>query len=450
LIGRQGWGAPGKDGSVPKLYVERGLLRGQELFLAEGKAYTVGRNTTCALVLDDPMTSRDHFSVAVKDGRFVLRDLGSMNGTYANGARVEKAVELKLGDQVEAGETLFSVLGDDEQRTVGGIVGRDIAGYRIIERVGRGGMGTVYKARQLSLDRIVAFKVLSPNMATDKEFIQRFADEVRAAAKLAHPNVASAFGVGQDGPLHYFVMEYMAGGSLQEKIDREGRVAPDRAVPMLMDVARGLAYAGEHGIVHRDIKPENLMLDEQGVTKIVDLGIACERKGRRRVSQAEGVFGSAHYIAPEQASGEHIDGRADIYGLGATAYHMLSGRTMFAGESQTEIMRKHVEDDPEPIEKVAPWLPKSLSTVVTKMTAKDPDDRYGSAKEVLEALQGLGAGATAATRPVELRHVSQLSGLAAKPKTTSRYERERRSKLLIAALIGALLLIAALVFFITR
>lgn len=417
--------------------------------LVSGKVYTVGRSSSCSLPLTDHLTSREHFRVAEKGGRFYVEDLQSSNGTFVNGNQATKVVELKLGDQIEAGDTLFSLLADDERRTQGGLVGREIAGYKILERVGRGGMGTVYRARQLSLDRIVAFKVLSSSLTWDQEFIRRFTDEVRAAASLAHPNIARALDVGQDGSTPYFVMEYMAGGSIEDSIEKEGRIAPDRVVPMLLDIARGLAYAEERGLVHRDIKPENLMLDEHGVAKIVDLGIACERKGSRRADQSDGVFGSAHYIAPEQASGEKIDSRADIYGLGATAYHMLCGHTMFTGESQAEIMSKHVEEEPEPLQAVAPWVPRSLCAVVERMTAKDPDERYGSARELIQALESLGAGVGGASRPIELRHVDQLGELAEKPRT-DRYQRERRTRRLVAGVIGALLLLAGLVFLLTR
>lgn len=435
---------------MPKLYVERGKLRGQELYLKEGKTYVLGRSSTCSLPVPDALMSREHFCLLVKEGRFFLRDAGSSFGTFLNGTQISKPCEVRLGDQIEAGDTLFSLLPDEERRLEGGLVGREIAGYKILERVGRGGMGTVYRAQQLSLDRVVAFKVLSPSLAWDQEFIQRFTDEVRSAARLAHPNIARALDVGHEGAVHFFVMEYMAGGSIEDRIEAEGRIAPDRAVPMLLDIARGLAYAESQGIVHRDIKPENLMLDEHGVAKIVDLGIAAERKGKGGVDQSEGIFGSAHYIAPEQASGENIDSRADIYGLGATAYHMLSGRTMFSGESQVEIMRKHIEEDPEPLDAVAPWVPHSLCAVVTRMIEKDPDDRYGSARELIAALEGLSAGSGAAAgRPIELRHVEQIGGLAAKPKT-SRYERERRSKLIVLALIGGLILLAGLIFLLTR
>jgi len=425
---------------VAKLYAERGPLRGKELLLEEGKVYVIGRESSCALSFADSLVSRQHCTIRVSKGRYFLRDLNSRNGTFVNGDVVHKPVELKLGDQIEVGDALLSLLGDEERATQGGLVGKEIAGYKIMERVGRGGMGTVYRAKQLSLDRIVAFKVLSPSLAWDHEFIDRFTQEALAAARLVHPNIARALDVGKEGNIHYLVMEYMAGGSIEDRIEREGRIAPDRAVPMLMDVARGLAYAEAQGVVHRDIKPENLMLDEQGGVKIVDMGIAGQLDGHRSVAQTEGVFGSPHYIAPEQAAGDRIDHRVDIYSLGATAYRMLSGRTMFTGDSQAEIMAKQVNDEPEPLRRVAPWVPRRLCDIVMKMTAKDPDERFASASDLLLAFEGLSAEA-GSPRPTALRHVPVAS---TRPKL-SRYERQRRNMLIIGGIIGGVVLIVVLI-----
>jgi serine/threonine protein kinase len=423
---------------VAKLYVERGPLRGKELYLEEGKVYTIGRDPACALTFPDSLTSRKHVAVRVHNGAVHLRDLNSKNGTFVNGQEASKPVSLKLGDQVEIGETLVSVLADDERATTGGLIGREIAGYRILERVGRGGMGTVYRAEQRSLGRIVAFKVLSPSLVWDKEFIDRFMHEVRAAARLVHPNIVRALDCGQEEQIYYFVMEFMSGGSLEEKIDREGRIAPDRAVHMLMDVCRGLQYAESQGIIHRDIKPDNLMLDDKGVVKIVDMGIAGYLEGKKKLSQRDGVFGSPHYMAPEQAAGEHIDHRADIYGLGATAYAILSGRTLFRGESQLEIMSKHVNDEPEDLARVAPWVPKRLCQLTMKMLAKNPEDRFKNATDALEALQRLGGQDSRTPRPSELRRVPTSQRNA----TTNRYARQRRSRLIVA---GVLIVLVALV-----
>ena len=426
---------------MAKLYVERGPLRGKELSLEEGRVYTIGRDTGCALTFPDSLTSRQHLSVRCTRGRLVLRDLSSRNGTFVNGQEVRKTVALKLGDQIEVGETLLSLLADDERPTQGGLVGREVAGFEILERVGRGGMGTVYMARQLSLDRIVAFKVLSPSLAWDEESIERFVREARAAARLVHPNIVRALGVGREGAIYYLAMEYMAGGSIEDKIEGEGRIAPDRAVPMLMDVARGLAYAESQGVVHRDIKPENLMLDEHGTVKIVDMGIAGQLEGRRTLAQTEGVFGSPHYIAPEQAAGERIDYRVDLYSLGASAYRMLSGRTVFQGESQTEIMARHVNEDPMPLKRVAPWVPRRFCDVVMRMLEKDPDDRYQSAAEVLEALEGLGGDGTSGPRPSALRNVP---GTERKPRR-SRAARRRRNRVILVGVIAVLVILVLLI-----
>ena len=431
---------------MAKLYVERGPLRGKELHLDEGRVYTIGRDPSCALMFPDSLTSRKHCSIHCTKGRFILRDLNSRNGTFVNGEELQKSVEIKLGDQVEVGEGLVSLLSDEERQTEGGLVGRDIAGFQILERVGRGGMGTVYRAKQLSLDRVVAFKVLSPSLAWDKEFIERFMQEARAAARLVHPNIVRALGVGREGTIYYLAMEYMSGGSIEDKIESEGRIAPDRSLPMLMDVARGLAYAETMGVIHRDIKPENLMLDEQGAVKIVDMGIAGQLEGRRSLSQAEGVFGSPHYIAPEQAAGERIDQRVDIYSLGASAYRMLSGRTVFTGSSQTEIMAKYVNEDPVPLRRVAPWVPKRFCDVVMKLLSKDPDDRYASAGDVLEAFDKLGAEPSGGPRPTALRKVPT----AERKPTMSRYQKQRRNRIILLCVIAALAVLVVVLLLIPK
>ncbi len=424
---------------MAKLYVERGPKRGKELYLEEGKVYTIGRDPSCSLTFPDSLTSRKHVAVRVHGGQIYLRDMESKNGTFVNGQEVRRSVELELGDQVEIGETLISVLADDERATMGGLVGREIAGYQILERVGRGGMGTVYRAEQRSLSRIVAFKVLSPSLVWDREFIDRFMQEVRAAARLVHANIVRALDCGREEKIYYFVMEFMSGGSIEDKIDAESRIAPDRAVPMLLDVCRGIQYAESQRIVHRDIKPDNLMFDDKGMVKIVDMGIAGQLEGKRGMSQKEGIFGSPHYMAPEQATGERIDHRADIYGLGATAYHMLSGRTVFSGESQLEIMSKHVNDEPDDLHQVAPWVPKALCRMTMKMLEKDPARRYPSGGDVLRALQELTGEQTATARPSELRRVPTAKSKPA----TRRYARQRRSRLIVAGVVLVLAILAA-------
>ena len=426
---------------MAKIYVERGPLRGTELHLEEGKVYTVGRDPGCAITFRDSLTSRQHFSLRLHDDRIFLRDLNSKNGTFVNGSDVRRTAELKLGDQIEVGETLLSVLADDERQTEGGLIGREIAGYRVLERVGRGGMGTVYRAEQVRLSRMVAFKVLSPSLAWDKDFIARFMQEVRSAARLVHPNIVRALDCGQEGTIYWFAMEFMTGGTIEDKLEAEDRIAPDRAVPMLIDVARGLHYAESEGVVHRDIKPENLMLDDRGTVKIVDMGIACHLEGRASLAQTDGVFGSPHFMAPEQAAGERIDRRVDVYALGASAYRMLSGRTLFTGESQTEIMAKHVNDEPETLKRVAPWVPRRLCNVVMKMVSKEPDDRHASAAQVIEALEELGANGTRSVRPTELR---RGPGRREKPKF-NRHERRRRNMFLLLGVILGLVLLVALI-----
>jgi serine/threonine-protein kinase len=385
--------------------------------------------------------SRRHLSIRVDSGRVILRDLDSRNGTYVNGSAVTKPLALRLGDQIEVGETIVSVLADDERAGEGGLVGQTLAGYEILQRVGRGGMGTVYQARQVSLDRIVAFKVLSSGLARDEEFIRQFHEEVRAAAQLVHPNIVQALDVGAVGDIRYFVMEYVPGGSVEDRLDREHRIAPDRAVPMLVDVARGLRYTESRSVIHRDIKPDNLMFAESGVVKIIDMGIARLLGKKRHLVQRDGVFGSPHFIAPEQAAGDKIDNRADLYSLGASSYRMLSGRTMFTGESQNEIMAKHVNEEPKPLKEVAPWVPSRLCDLVMVLVEKNPNDRFASADEVLKALETLSAGGPVVPRPTELRRVPVTRDTT----RHARYKKQRRNVMLLTGVILGLVLLVILI-----
>jgi len=416
------------------------------VLLEEGKYYLLGRDSECVLRFRDSLVSRRHISIRVDSGRVILRDLDSRNGTYVNGNPVTRSMELRLGDQVEVGETIVSVLSDDERAGEGGLVGQTLAGYEILERVGRGGMGTVYKARQLSLDRITAFKVLSSGLARDEEFIRQFHEEVRAAAQLVHPNIVQALDVGAVGDIRYFVMEYVPGGSIEDKLDREGRIAPDRAVPMLIDVARGLRYTESQSVIHRDIKPDNLMFAETGIVKIIDMGIARLLGKKRQLIQRDGVFGSPHFIAPEQAAGEKIDNRADLYSMGASAYRMLAGRTMFTGESQAEIMAKHVNEEPRPLKDVAPWVPTRLCDLIMILVEKQPSNRFNNADEVLQALDSLGAGGPAAPRPTELRRVP----VARETTRHTRYKKQRRNKMILIGLIAGLILLVLLILVIPK
>jgi len=270
------------------------------------------------------------------------------------------------------------------------LIGRKLAGrYQVVERLGAGGMGVVYRAEDTWLGRTVAIKVLRPELAADADFLRRFRREAKAAACLSHPNIVSLFDVGQDGDLHYLVMEYVPGHTLEQRLDR-GPLPPGEAVRVASLVAAALEHAHSHDVVHRDIKPQNILLAPGGQVKVTDFGIA--RAGvASTVTHPGAIVGSVHYLAPEQVQGAPGDQQADVYALGVVLYRMLTGRLPFEGENPISVALKHVHEQPVPLRRLAPRTPPGLEKVVMRALRKDPDERYASAGELLADLQGVAA-----------------------------------------------------------
>ncbi len=373
---------------MPKIVIEKGTGRGDTFRIPTGAVLMVGRERGSDIVLADSLVSRKHLRIESRQDGFYLHDMESLNGVFVNGKRIRDA-RINPGDRIQAGECLLSFLEDDERRMSGGFIGREIAGHRIVERIGGGGMGTVYKAIQLSLDRPVAMKVLAQELACDLEFVDRFITEARSAGSLSHRNIVQVFDTGRCGELCYYTMEYMPFGSLGDQIAGGQKLPAANALPMMVDVANGLIYAEKKGIVHRDIKPDNLMIGFDGIVKIGDLGIAKALHDHPKVAQADGVYGSAHFMAPEQALGSDIDCRVDIYSTGATFYRVLTGRTLFDAVSQADILAKQVREQPVPVRNVEPSVPGELAQIIERMVAKRPEDRYRSARDFVGALENL-------------------------------------------------------------
>ena len=325
-------------------------------------------------------------------GEWAVKDLGSKHGTLLNGQRVG-AARLKLGDQLVLGTCRLEVKSASAAarkasvQSVGAARPTDVpeklAGYRIERLIGKGAMGSVYLAVQESLRRPVALKVLAPRLAADHDFVQRFQAEARAAAALSHANVVTVYDVGEENGAHYLSMEFMAGGSLEQKLASGGPLGWKSALGVLIDAASGLSYAESRGIVHRDIKPANLMYSGTGTVKIADLGLATTVEQEAiEVGAAGGrkVFGTPHFIAPEQARGAAVDHRSDLYALGATLYRLLSGKTPFEGASTRDILRALQSEEPRPIGTLVPDLPPELAAIVMRLLAKDPAARFPTAE----------------------------------------------------------------------
>ncbi len=373
---------------MPKIVIDRGGGRGDTFRITDGVSLRVGRDPSCDIVLNDTLVSRKHITIENRDDGVFAQDVDSLNGMYVNGERVSET-RLSPGDRIQAGDCLLSFLEDDERRTSGGLIGREIAGHRIVERLGRGGMGTVYKAIQLSMERAVAMKCLASEFVSDPRVVGLFEREARSAGRLSHKNIVQVFDTGRCHGLCYYTMEFMPFGNIRDQITGGQKLPVLNVLPMMVDVARGLIYAEKKRLVHCDIKPDNLMIGYDGIVKIGDLGIATLLHDGPAPARAGGVFGSAHYMAPEQACGRAVDCRTDIYAMGATFYRVLTGRTLFHGESQKEILLKHVTEKPVPIRKREPSVPKPLAHIIKGMLKKKPDKRYRSAKEFCGDLKRL-------------------------------------------------------------
>jgi len=271
----------------------------------------------------------------------------------------------------------------------------EIGGFELLEKIGQGGMGAVYRARQVAADRIVALKLMKPKLARAKHHLERFLREAKASARLSHPNIVQGIAAGDDKGYYYFAMEFVEGETLKEVIKRDGALPEERCVQIGIEMARALEHAARHGTVHRDVKPANIIIDRPtGAAKLADLGLAKSTESLdTSVTQVGMAIGTPNYINPEQARGEReIDIRSDIYSLGATMYHAAAGTLPFEGESAPVIMSKHMSEPLEPPDKRNPGLSAGFSLVIQKMMAKDKDDRYQTPSKLLADLERIARG----------------------------------------------------------
>jgi len=267
-------------------------------------------------------------------------------------------------------------------------VAEQIPGYKILGKLGAGAMAVVYKATQLSLHRTVAIKILPKRFSEKPDYVKRFYKEGQAAAKLNHNNIVAAFDVGEAGGYHYFVMEYVEGKTLYEDLAKNKVFDETDAIDIITQVARALAHAHACGLIHRDVKPKNIMINSAGVVKLADMGLArATDDAKLAESEAGKAYGTPYYIAPEQIRGEiDIDGRADIYSLGVTLYHMLTGRVPFEASTPSDVMKKHLKESLIPPDHINTTLSAGIAEVIEVMMAKRKQNRYSTAEELLTDL----------------------------------------------------------------
>ena len=278
------------------------------------------------------------------------------------------------------------------------LVGKSLGQFIIRERIGSGGMATVFKAFQPTLERYVAVKVLPAFHANDEIFVKRFVMEARSVARLAHPNIVQIHDFGQEKEnIFYIVMEYVDGGTLKDRLKRRALSVPE-AVDFVIQAAEGLGCAHSHGIIHRDVKPANMLLRKDGHLLLSDFGIAKMLEGTTNLTRAGTGIGTPQYMSPEQGTGQTVDRRSDIYSLGIVLYHCLTGRVPFNSDNPLSITVKHL-NEPLPVENLqAMGVPYPIEQVVLKMTAKPPSDRYQTVDELIDAL-GAGLSASHLTLP---------------------------------------------------
>lgn len=267
---------------------------------------------------------------------------------------------------------------------VDNLIGQTIGNYQIVSEIGRGGMAVVYKAYQPSLNRYVALKVLPPQFTFDTEFLRRFKQEAQNAARLKHPNIVIIHDVGEAGSYHYIVMEYLDGITLKALIERSGALPEPRALNILVQIASALGYAHAAGFVHRDVKPANVMIGANDLATLTDFGIAKAAEGAK-LTKTGTLIGTPEYMSPEQARGDAVDYRTDIYSLGVVAYEMLSRRVPFGGTTPHAVLHKVIYEAPPALRSVNPRVSAQVAEAIMRAMAKEPRVRFASAGEMVRA-----------------------------------------------------------------
>ncbi|PZX07982.1 serine/threonine-protein kinase [Psychrobacillus insolitus] len=346
------------------------------------------------------------------------------------------------------------------------LIGKRISGrYKLLDMIGGGGMSNVYLAHDMILDRDVAMKVLRYDFSNQEELHRRFQREALSATSLTHPNIVNIYDVGEDGDIHYIVMEYVKGETLKEYIQNNSPISPNRCITIMKQLTSAIADAHNNNIVHRDVKPQNILLDEEGKVKITDFGIAMALSATS-YTQTNSVLGTVHYLSPEQARGGTATKQSDIYALGIVLFELLTGELPFSGESAVSIALKHLQSETPSIRAILPSIPQSLENVVIKATSKDPRDRYGTAEEmeadlatamtperaneekfVVELDEGATKVLPVIKEPISFDEVSETKKISVKPSVVedSKDKKKKKKWKVISGVLASILLIAMIV-----
>lgn len=339
------------------------------------------------------------------------------------------------------------------------MIGRTLGNrYNIIEKVGTGGMAYVYKAEDKILKRLVAIKVLKEQFIEDQEFSKKFEIEAQSAARLSHPNIVNVYDVGtdriDDRIIHYIVMEYINGRTLKDLIREKGKLSTTEAVSYSKQIASALDLAHRNGIIHRDIKPQNIMINDEGMVKVTDFGIA-RISSSATITYTSSILGTVHYISPEQAKGSFIDYKSDIYSLGIVMYEMLTGRVPFDAENSVGIALAHIHEKVEAPRILNPSISPRLNSIVLKALEKNPENRFSSCRELIRALNSRDIFSDISNRAVyNPNSKRKIKKKVAIYKTDHQQERadkkNQKNKKNVFLKILASLIIISILFFVAR
>ena len=396
-----------------KVRIVDGIDAGVEKELPDEGTVTIGRRSSCDLVLRVDSVSREHCRIEKADGAYWLHDNGSSNGTLLNGLRIEKAklvhgdvitldrVTLEYLEEADSAHTRemireFVVQNrpdvDGTYTAENSLIGKTLKHYKVLSVIGEGGMALVYKSRDERNGDIVALKVLKRGETVDQENLQRFLKEFKTGSKLNHPNIMQVYEIGEVDGTYFIAMEYINGSSLQEILDEKGRLSAEGTLKIGIQVAKALEFAFSQRIIHRDIKPENILISREGEVKITDLGLAKELKRYVSVNitkTGEGI-GTLHYMSPEQVENTRdVDQRADIYSLGATLYECLCGQPPFDEVGVWKFVEAINEKPPPNLNDRVPNLHGEVWPVVDKALSKRPEERQQTPTEFREELERL-------------------------------------------------------------
>jgi hypothetical protein len=386
---------------MAKLVCRAGPQAGHEYPLSQEKTL-FGRQKTCQVQVLDPMASREQFLVRRDGNLYTLVDLESRNGTFLNERRVTER-QLEFGDVIRVGSVEYLLVREEGDTDIRDLLTKK---YQIQEKIGEGGMGIVYRAMQRSMDRIVALKVLAPKFASRPRFVEQFVREARAAGALNHPNIIQVHDVGEENNIHYFSMEYVDGPTCMAMLRQQGPLPVSVCLEIVRQTAKALDYAHQQRLIHRDIKPDNIMVSSTNAVKLADLGISKTFDEAEAEGRPKRIVGTPHYMAPEAAMGRAIDHRVDLYSLGATLYHLLTGRTPFQGTTATDILRSQISEPVPALDPAIKGVTEAVHQLLARLLAKDPEARIQTAAEVVELIQGIqstGLGGPAGHETVLLR-----------------------------------------------